>query len=73
MEIQYEVEDGYAGGSRPRSFRIDDSEIEACDSVEDALEQIELYTQDDFADKISWYYSRYDSMVEQVKEIIGGA
>lgn len=56
MTIHYDISDGYAGGKAPHSVRIDDSDILACDTVEEAMVMIDEIVQDDFLQKVcpSW-------------------
>lgn len=71
MKIEWEADDGYAGGSRPQSFEIDNEEIkENCDSLEEALKYIEEETQMDFDNKVTWYFNNLDEIKEKVISII---
>jgi len=72
MEISWEVEDGYVGGSRPQSFLIDDDEIQECETEQDALKLIEEYTQDDFESKITWCYRNFSSMEDEIRNLLEG-
>ncbi len=71
MEIHYEVEDGYVGGHRPQSFEISDSEIkDQAESVEDALRYIDECTQEDFENKVTFYYEDYLKMTEKIRILL---
>lgn len=54
MEIEWQVEDGYAGGSRPQEFEIPDDEILECDDAAEAMDLIHSSVEDDFGNKVSW-------------------
>ena len=40
MEIRWEVDDGYVGGSAPQHTEVDDEEIMECGTVQDAISLI---------------------------------
>lgn len=52
--ISWQVEDGYAGGSRPHSTKIPQDEWDDCETEEEKNELIEDYVQHDFEQTISW-------------------
>ena len=54
MEITWEVEDGYIGGSRPQHTIIPDEELEVFDTEEEKEEFIADWVQEEFESKISW-------------------
>ena len=56
MEINYEVEDGYCGGSRPQSVEVDDYEIIECETLSEAIILVEECVQEDFEQKVSWVF-----------------
>lgn len=61
MEINWEVEDGYAGGSRPHSSTIPDDALEMCDTDEERRELVHEYIQGDFEQTIRWVFRKgYD-------------
>ena len=70
MDISWEVEDGYVGKSRPQSFHIEDAEIKECKTINEALELINEYTQEEFENNIAWAFRSYDEMVKEIKELI---
>ncbi len=70
MNINWEVEDGYVGGSRPQSFEIDDEDITSCLTVEEAMEMIADATQEEFDNKASWCYRDFDRLKEAVKGLV---
>ena len=69
MRITWEVEDGYAGKSRPQSTQVDDDELLRCDTVEEALEVIDECVHTDFENTISWCFNGYDSMKSELEEL----
>ena len=57
MKIRWEVEDGYAGKSRPHYTEIPDEELG--DMTEQEQEDfIEQWVSDEFANKISFYWEK---------------
>lgn len=66
IEIQYEADDGYVGKSRPQSFTFFLSDLEYCDTVEEAMKIIDDATQEDFEQKISWYIRNHDEIESKV-------
>lgn len=54
MIVIWQVDDGYAGGSRPHTTEVDDDELSECDTEEERQEHIGACIQDDFEQKISW-------------------
>lgn len=58
MEIQWRVEDGYAGGARPQGTEVDDEDILDCETVEEAVAMIEECVQEDFGNKVSPAWDR---------------
>jgi len=61
MQITWEIEDGYAGGSRPQYTEIPDSELENCGGERERRRLIESYVQDDFNQNISWVIVHMDA------------
>lgn len=53
MKIFWEVNDGYAGGSRPHETVIDDGDLAACLTEHEREELIQDLVQEDFESKIS--------------------
>ena len=74
MKITYEVDDGYAGKSRPQHVTIDDDELRewAGEDKKVALEFISDCAQDDFEMNITWNFSNYDRMMEELDEVLKG-
>jgi len=65
IEINWEAEDGYAGGSRPQTTFIDEDDIaESCETEAEAIEYIYQCVQEDFNQKISWYMRNQNQAVE---------
>lgn len=68
MEITWEVEDGYMGGSRPQTTTIDDGELLDCETTEERKALIGCYnnhvtTQGRFYPKI--YYIIWELYTEK--------
>ncbi len=61
MEINWEIEDGYAGGSRSQTTTIPDDELEMCETDEERRELVYEYIQDDFEQTVRWVFRKgYD-------------
>ena len=72
MKVTWQVEDGYAGGSRrPHTTEIPDEEIRECETFEDAMQLIEDYVTEDYQQRISWAHKRYNQLEARVREILG--
>lgn len=57
MKITYYVEDGYIGSqTRPHNIKIDDDELNECESRQDKIDLISDAVQSDFENKISFYW-----------------
>ena len=52
MIITYEIDDGYAGKSRPQTVEVSDDEILECDSVDEIKDLINEYVVEDFQCRI---------------------
>ena len=70
MNIGWEVEDGYVRAARPQSTQIDDSEIKECDTKEEAMEVIESAIQDDYDNRISWYFDDMHTVNKDINRLI---
>lgn len=57
LEVTYEIEDGYSGGARPQHVVINHSEIQECETLDEAVQLVEDFIRDDFANKA---YPAYD-------------
>jgi hypothetical protein len=60
MRITWEVEDGYAGKSRPQFTDIDDDDLADCETEEEKEDLINSVVQDDFEQNITWGIIRTD-------------
>lgn len=54
MNITWEADDGYCGGSAPQRTRIDDEDIANCETFEEAEKVIQDAIEDDFRNKVNW-------------------
>lgn len=54
MIVNWEVEDGYIGKSRPQHTAIDDDELAEYETEEEKERFIEECVEEDFRQKISW-------------------
>jgi len=70
MEIRWQAYDGYAGGSRPQYTKVDDGDIEDCETVEEAMELIMELVQNDFNQKVRWSIKNEEDAKAKVEEII---
>ena len=54
MIVNWEVNDGYCGKSRPQQTVIPDEELVDCETELEREELIQEYVSNDFNSKISW-------------------
>lgn len=54
MIVSWEVDDGYAGPSRPQQTEVDDDELADCETEKDREDLIAMCIQDDFQQLVSW-------------------
>jgi len=54
MEVTWEIEDGYCGGSRPQTTEVPDDELDECETESDCQTLIDEYVQADFENTVSW-------------------
>ena len=66
LEIEWEVDDGYAGGQRPHEFEIDFSEFDDCETEEEVQNRLEEIIQEEFEQNINWYCSNMDDYVKKI-------
>ncbi len=55
MKVYWEVDDGYVG-NRPHFTIIPDDEILDCETEEEAMQLISDSVQEDYEQKITWYF-----------------
>ena len=53
MEISWQIDDGYAGGSRPQHTYVPDEEIQECATEEEVYDLIDAYIREDMAN-VGW-------------------
>lgn len=70
MKVRWQVDDGYAGGSRPHTSLIDDGEIRDCIDLQDALDFIDDCVYEDFQQRIHWGYLDRDKMTREVEQLL---
>jgi hypothetical protein len=58
MKIRWEVDDGYAGKSRPHFVEVDDDELAECETEEERNELINDYVKNEFENKINWFWEK---------------
>jgi len=63
MRVTWEVDDGYAGKSRPQHLDISDEEFEECTTEEDKQVLIEDFVQEDFDNRITFHIIRIEENV----------
>ena len=68
MEVTYEAEDGYVGGSRPKYVDINDEEIKDCESDDEAMRLVEDAIQEHFEQNVAASYD-YKKLLEEVKQL----
>jgi len=73
MKIVYEIEDGYAGKSRPQSvqiYNIDEIIEDHIDDPEKIIETIYDVVYEDMLSKISFYIKNHEKLVSYIAEKI---
>ena len=70
MEIEWEVEDGYIGGSRPQSLTLISDDFENCKTVEDAMEVVNEAVQEDFRQTVTYKITNYDEIKKKLEYLI---
>lgn len=70
MEFEWEVSDGYVGGTRPHTVTIPDDELEGLSAkrVEDPVYE---YVQDEFLEEVTWAIIGRRSVLDKAKRIAG--
>lgn len=58
MKVTYNVYDGYAGGSRPHTVEVDDSDLSACETEQDQIDLIDEAIEEDYRQKCYPYWDR---------------
>ncbi len=72
MKVMWEVEDGYAGGSRPQSVEVPDDEIAECCDLKDAEKLIQDYVQEEFENTVSASIKGWDEIKDAVQKLADG-
>jgi hypothetical protein len=65
FRVEWDVEDGYVGGSRPQVLSVSLCEFDG-DSLEEIVQYIEQSIQDDFDEKVSWYSHNYKEVAREI-------
>lgn len=55
MRITYKIEDGYIH-NQAYTVYVDDDELEECETIEEKIELIDQYIDNDFSTRINWYW-----------------
>ena len=69
MRVYWEVDDGYVG-NRPRFTEIDDDEILEYETPEDMMQFISDCVQDDFDQRITWYFKNDKDIATKLAELL---
>lgn len=59
MEVTWYADDGYVNPG-PHTVEVDDDELRECETDAQRLELVEEAIQEDFGQKVSWYYDTPD-------------
>ncbi len=73
MEVTWEVEDGFAGKSRPQTTEVPDAEIAECETVDEAMDLIEEYCRDDFQNRVAHSLCNFDSVKSELASSFVGS
>jgi len=68
MEVRWQTEDGYCGGSRPQYITIASSEIESHMSDDDLERFLEDIVQDDFEQRVSFCIRNREQVLMWMRE-----
>ena len=68
QEINWQIEDGYVGKSRPQKTKIDDVELLECESQEEAEELIYRFVQEDFNNRVYYSIDNMNELIEYWKK-----
>lgn len=66
IEITWEIEDGYVGGSRPQTFKIRPSDFEDCDSALQVKDRLYDLLDEELQKRASWSCRYMDDYVQQI-------
>ena len=55
LEITWEVDDGYVGGSRPYTLTIPGDELADCDNDTEREDLITEHVQEHFSQEVTWF------------------
>ena len=69
MKIVWEVDDGFAGGSRPNNTIVIDEELLDCDNEEEAMLYIEDCIYEDFDQKVGWKYLNSKKVERDISDL----
>jgi hypothetical protein len=67
VTVNWEVEDGYMGKSRPQSFDMDLEDFEGCEDHDDYEKALDVAVQEEFNNNISWFAANYNDVIERAK------
>ena len=72
FKVEWEVEDGYVGPSRPQRFKVfaDDIFLSSDMNEEDIINELDFLVDIDFKNKISYTVTNQDEFIEWMKERI---
>jgi hypothetical protein len=64
--LNWEVDDGYCGSSRPQSLRVYADDFGANATLEVIKDLLAEYVQDDFDQKVSWSCDNLDEVAQAI-------
>lgn len=67
--VKWEVDDGYAGGSRPQSFDIAPFEIDEFMEEADLIELYEDMIREEFLHRVGYYGKNLDEFLAWAREV----
>ena len=70
MELHWEIEDGYAGKSRPQSTTVDEEDYEGM-TLEQIKIDLENAINEDMASRISWWSQNLNEVAEEIFDAVG--
>lgn len=72
IEAGYDVSDGYAGGRRPQSFRIDPEDFRDLND-EEIVRALNAQMEEDFAQKVCPCLADETGLVQQIKDVLAAS
>ena len=70
ITVRWEASDGYVGGSRPQSFKVDAEDFQHCETELEVEELLGEFVQDEFEQRITWSIRNESSVIAEILEAV---